>query len=287
MSSLLRRNVFTMIAGVVISFLIGMVVFQMSHPAADPIPTQIPTPTLTDIPRPTQTSTLLPIPSERPTGTFKLLPVPAKTCLPTQDQVQADLQAAIPKYFWGVHYQVASFPELYFFGVNTGETKTTTLAEPSGDSWNLDLARLYYLHEDGTLGILWATLGFSLNARAPSTPAPYNTFNDMGAEGWFSSQDALAQLSEPGHIFYLAFPEKFIERSGIHWDQCRATVRIIPKAACNLGPILDPSGSAQFFSSGIPPEDWIAFGFYMTPNNRNAYLQPIPNMVTFPEAVCP
>ena len=287
MSNLLRRNVFTLIAGAVISFLIGIVVFEMSHPAADPIPTQIPTPTLTDAPRPTQTSTPFPTLSERPIGTFTVLPVSGKTCLPTQDQVQAALQTAIPKYFWGVHYQVAAFPELYFFGVNTGETKTTTLAGPSGNSWNLDLARFYYLHEDGTLGVLWAVLGFSLNAKFSSTPTPYNTFNDMGAEGWFSSQEALAQLSEPGHIFFLAIPEKFIDRSGIHWDQCRATVQIIPKAACDLGPILDPSGSAQFFSSGIPPEDWIAFGFYMTPNNRNAYLQPIPNMVTFPEAVCP
>ena len=287
MSNFVRKNVVTLIAGVVISFLIGVVVFQMSHPAADPIPTQIPTPASTDAPRPTQTFTPFPTPSERPTGTFTVLPMPGKTCSPTQDQVQAALQAAIPKYFWGVHYQVAAFPELYFFGVNTGETKTTTVAGPSGDSWNLDLARIYYLHDDGTLGVLWATLGFSLNARSPSTPAPYNTFNDMGAEGWFSSQEASAKLSEPGHIFFMAIPEKFIERSGIHWDQCRATVQIIPKAACDLGPILDPSGSAQFFSSGIPPEDWIAFGFYITPNNRNAYLQPIPNMVSFPEAVCP
>ena len=75
MSNLVRKDVVTLIAGVVISFLIGMVIFQMSHPAADPIPTQIPTPTLTDAPRPTQTFTPLPIPSERPTGTFTVLPV--------------------------------------------------------------------------------------------------------------------------------------------------------------------------------------------------------------------
>ena len=217
---------------------------------------------------------------------FTVLPVPGKTCLPTQDQMQAALQAAIPKYFWGVHYQVAIFPELYFFGVNTGETKKITVDGHPGDSWYLDLARFYYLHEDGTLGFLWAVLGFTSSVKSESTPISYNTFNGMGNDGWFSSQEAPAKLSEPGHIFFMAFPEKFIDRSSVHWDQCRATVRIIPQAACDLGPILDPSGSTQFFSSGTAPEDWIAFGFYMTPNNRNAYLEPIPNMVSFPEAIC-
>lgn len=287
MSIFLRRNAVPLFAGMLILLLIGIGIFKISFSSAAPLPTQIPIPTLTDTPWPTKTLSPTSSPLNRPTAVLTRSPAPPKTCQPYQDQVQTALQTAIPKYFWGVHYQVASFPELYFFGINTGETKTTTVGGPSGDSWNLDLARFYYLHEDGTLGVLWAVLGFAPNAEPPSMPTPYNTFNGMGIDGWFSSQEALTKLSEPGHIYFLAFPEKFIDQSSVHWDQCRATVRIIPQAACDLGSILDPSGSAQFFSSGIPPEDWIAFGFYMTPNNRNAYLEPIPNMVSFPEAVCP
>ena len=287
MSDFVRRNAGLLIAGALVLFLTGLVVFQISYPSAPPLLTQVSTSTLTHMPRPTPT----PSPSitllERPTRTLTLSPASSETCQPARDLLQAVLQAAIPHYFWGVHYQVAAFPELYFFGVNNGETKTITVAGPSGNSWDLDLARLYYLRADGTLDALWATLGFAHSANSPSTPTSYYTFNDMGDEGWFSSQEARARLSVPGQVFFLAFPEKFIDRSSVHWDQCRATVQIIPKAACDLGPILDPDGSAQFFSTGVPPEDWIAFGFYETPNDKNSYVDPIPNTVTIPEAICP
>jgi hypothetical protein len=283
----LRKNIALLITGVVVLVLIALMLIQVSCSPAIPAPTQPTTPTRTSGP------TLTPTPSPTPTGTSTATAstatlAPGNTCQPAPDQVQAVLQSAIPDYFWGVRYNnYGGYSDLLFYGVTTGETKTISVDEPPGDSWILDLARFYYLHQDGTLDSVWATLGFAPNAPASSTPAPYYTLNDMDDVGWFSSQEAIAEFSVPGQVFALTFPEVFIKSDGIHWDQCRVTLHLMPDAACRLGPILDPSGSAQFFASGVPPEGWFAFGWRELPNAKNSYRDPFPNAVTLPKASCP
>lgn len=288
MSDFLRRNAGLLIAGAVILFLIGMLVFQTSYPSAPPLPTQISTPTLTHTARPTQTPNPSATPSEKPTGTMTIMPEPSKTCQTEQDEVQAVLQATIPENLWGVHVErfLGSLYELSLFIVNSGETKTIAVEEPSGASWNLDLAQFYYLRPDGTLDALWATLGFAPNGTPSTAPTPYYTFNNVDNEGWFSSQEALAKLSISGQVFNLIFPEVFIQPDGIHWNQCRVTLNLLPEVACRLGPILDPSGSAEIVSTGTPLESWFAFGWYVLPNSQNSFVNPFPNTVTLPET-CP
>ena len=199
-------------------------------------------------------------------------------CGPDTDQIQTMLQGYFPGDVRGVTYEVATFPELYLLAVNTGETKTTVIEGPSGASWKLDMARFYYLHKDGTLDALWVVIGFTAGA----DPA-YNTFNDLGSDGWYSSEEALKKLSTPGQIFYLTLLGRFVDQNGSHWDRCESTVAIIPRASCALGLVMDPTNSAEFFKTGIPPKGWVGLGFYLTPNSQISWVIEMPASITLPE----
>jgi hypothetical protein len=111
------------------------------------LPTEIPTQTPSAEPSGTPTA----VPQETQTLTT------SKSCQPSQNQAQTVLQAAIPKKFWGLHYQTNGVhpPSMEFFGVISGETKTSTVEDQPGNSESIDLARMYFLNVDGSLDSLW------------------------------------------------------------------------------------------------------------------------------------
>jgi len=211
---------------------------------------------------------------------------PGNSCPPALEDIQGVLQTALPKIYWGVTYAGRGYTRLWFLGVSTGETATRTVEGSSGASWKIDLARFYFLHADGTLDSVWVALGFAPGDTSSSTTAIYSTFNDLPQAGWFSSHEALTRLSVPGQVFDIGFPDAFVDQGGIHWDQCRALARFIPGNSCDLGPILDPDGSAAFITSGITQENEILFGFVLTPNDQMTWLYPVPDAIDLPET-CP
>jgi len=257
----------------------------MGHPAVlaatftpTAMPTAFPSPTSTPLPSET--------PTVAPTDTFILQDTAAlqvgTPCLAGNDQIQTALQAAIPKQFWGLRYQTNGVhpPSMLLFGVSSGETKTLVVQAATGFTDSLDLARFFYLHADGTLDSLWVTLGIA------SPDVPYYSFNELPQYGWHSSQEAQATLSKPGQVFSIGIADWYVYQDGIHWDQCAAQAQYTPAPICAFGQFLDKGGSAEFFSSGTPPESWFAFGWNVFPNRVNAYSFPFPNEVTFPEAAC-
>jgi len=183
---------------------------------------------------------------------------------------------------------------VWFLGISTGETSTKTVEGLSGDTWSLDLGRLYYLRTDGTLDSLWIAAGFASDAGSTpaSTPEPYYSFNDWGEYpdykkwGWYSSPEALAKLSVKGHIYFVSFDGRFIDKNSIHWDQCQTAGTSIPPAACGIGPVVDPSGGAEFLAGQTPPEGWVLFGYTLMPNEIMLWGDPFPSAVDIPET-CP
>jgi len=256
-----------------------------SRPAA-PAATFTPTTTATAFPSPTSTPAPSETPTMLPTDTLAyqdtVIPQVGAPCLAGNDAIQAALQAAIPKQFWGLRYQTNGVhpPSMLLFGVSTGETKMLAAQDKTSSSVSLDLARFFYLHADGALDSLWVVVG------AASPDAPYYSFNELPQFGWHSSQEAQATLSKPGQVFSIGIGDWYVYQDGIHWDQCAAQGQYTPASICGLGQLLDKSGSAAFFSKGTPPEGWFAFGWNIFPNRVNAYSFPFPNEITFPEAAC-
>ncbi len=247
--------------------------------ATPPVPTEVPTQTPSATPSETPTAT--------PQETQTLMA--GKTCQPDQDQIQVVLQAAIPQKFWGLHYQTNGVhsPSMDLFGVTSGETKTLAVEGKPGNSESLDLARLYFLNADGSLDILWAALGMTSLVNTVLTPASYYSFNDLDQLGWHSSEEARATFSRPGQVFVITISDWYVYPDGIRWEECPRNGQNTSATICNLGLVLDKGGSAQFLSTGVPPEDWFAFGWNEFPNSMNSYSFPFPDAVTFPGATCP
>ena len=213
----------------------------------------------------------------------------SKSCQPSQNQAQTVLQAAIPKKFWGLHYQTNGVhpPSMEFFGIISGETKISTVENQPGNNESIDLARMYFLHVDGSLDSLWVALGITTLAIPASTPAPYISFNDLDQLGWHSSEEALATFSKPGQVFVITISDWYVYPDGIRWEDCSRVGQYTAARICDLGLLLDKSGSSQFFSTGVPPENWFVFGWNEFPNRMNSYSFPFPDAVTLPEAICP
>ena len=300
MKEFLRRYSQLLIGGAALLVLVGAFV-AMQITAATHQKAEAPRPTVTLFPSltwtPAWTPSLTASPTKALTNTPSQTPTTSPTCAPALDKIQEVLQTTIPDTYWSVVYAGIGYSKVWFEGVSTGETETRTIQGKSGTSWRLDLAHFYYLQQDGSLASVWGTLGFAQEAGStPSTtPEPYYSFNDQSKNpledvrkaGWYSSQEALARLAVPGEVYNIGFPDSFLTRLGIQWNQCQAMAQAIPKASCDIGPVLDPSGSAEFFSSLPLPENWILFGFDLTPGYLMTYRYPFPSTIPLPEAVCP
>lgn len=215
-----------------------------------------------------------------------IAPPAGKSCQSNTDQIQPILQAAIPKQFWGLVYHTnGSYPPtMDIYGVTTGEASTLAVEGGRlGESEIMDLARMYFLHTDGSLGTLWTVPGIT----SLTGPGSTQTYFSFYKQGWQTSQEAQAIFSKPGQVFVVDYADWYIYPDGIKWDQCYEQGKYTPTLMCDLGLLLDPGESAQFFSTGVPAAGWFAVGGATIPNSVNAYRFPFPNAVTLPETTCP
>ena len=56
----------------------------------------------------------------------------------------------------------------------------------------------------------------------------------------------------------------YVHPDGLHWEQCYASQTTLP-FECDLGLLLDKGRSTQFFASGVAPENWLALGWGLYP----------------------
>ncbi|MGB8211999.1 MAG: hypothetical protein WCE68_00440 [Anaerolineales bacterium] len=243
-------------------------------PTVTALPTVPPTPTVTETSVPV--ATVPPIATIQATPANTPAPATVTPCPIDTAKVQTVLQSTIPKQFWGLHYQTngAHPPTMLLYGVTSGQTDSRTI-----QGITIDLARMYYLHADGTLDNLWVALGFSEGSD------PYTSFNNVERFGWQSSQEAQEIFSKSGQVFSVGIADWYVHPDGIRWDQCATQAQYTSAAVCALGLAID-KGSVGFFDRGTPSEGWFAFGWFPAPNRENAYRFPFPDTATLPEATC-
>jgi hypothetical protein len=194
-----------------------------------------------------------------------------------EQQIQTALQAAIPQDQWGLKYQTngSNPPEMKFIGVASGQVdKITVSGRGPFEQETLDLARLYFLSADGSPGSLWVAVGMTSTTTLPDVSG--STYTSFGNQGWRSSEQAQATFSQPGKVFEAVISDWYVQPNGIHWEQCYRVGAAHEKSqytwpfVCDAGLILDKGGSAQFFSTGVPPEGWLAYGWGLYPNEAAA-----------------
>jgi len=177
--------------------------------------------------------------------------------------LQPKIQAAIPQGQWGLKYQTnaANPPEMKFLGVTSGQVSTLEVAgRRSDERYRLDLARLYFLGSTDSLEDVWVALGATALSLADQ---PYYTFG-LGAQAWRSSQEAQALFAKEGQVYQVVISDWYVLPDGLHWVQCYASQTTLP-FECDLGLLLDKGRSTQFFASGVAPENWLALGWGLYP----------------------
>ena len=198
--------------------------------------------------------------------------LPENRVCQNEAQLQSALQAAIPQDQWGLKYQTngENPPEMKFIGVTSGQvSKLTASGRGLFAQETLDLARLYFLSADGTLNSLWTAPGMTSTMALPDSPSSDSTYTSFGDPAWYLSEQAQSAFSQPGNVYDVVISDWYVKPDGVHWDRCYQDSRNTLPFVCDLGLLLDKDGSAQFFSTGIPPanSNYLAYGWDIYPNS--------------------
>jgi len=207
-------------------------------------------------------------PSALPTGTPHSVAALTPISLVTPDLEAPDtdlcdlastaVQAAIP--LRGVQFSSpgGATRAVSLWGVTTGEARQ----EKSGGRY-FDLARLFYLSDDGELRALWFATGF---VDGKGRYFPMNIPNPRGEQAWETrSESAMIFIfSPPGRGIRLTLTGFLRGDREIAWEECDRWLPFNPAGICSLGLDLELAshgGSAQFLQSGVAGEGWFAFGW--------------------------
>ena len=185
-----------------------------------------------------------------------------------EQQIQTVLQAAIPQDQRGLKFQTngSNPPEMKFVGVTSGQVSRLTVSGRGPfEQETLDLAHLYFLSADGSPGSLWVAVGMTSTTTLPD--ASGSSYTSFSNQDWRSSEQAQSAFSQPGEVYDVVISDWYVKPEGVHWDRCYQDGQNTLPFVCDLGLLLDKDGSAQFFLTGIPPADYLAYGWYVYPND--------------------
>jgi len=198
-----------------------------------------------------------PLPTGTPHSVAVLTPislVTPDTETPTSDLcagVVSTVQSAIP--LRGVQFSSpgGATRAVSLWGVTTGEARQ----EKSGGRY-FDLARLFYLSDDGELRALWFATGF---VDGKGRYFPMNIPNPRREQAWETRQDSamIFIFSPPGRGIRLTLTGFLRGDQEIAWEECNEWAPFNPAGICTPGLDLELAShgaSAQFLQSSIAPE---------------------------------
>jgi len=187
------------------------------------------------------------------------------------------VQAAIP--LRGVQFSSpgGAARSVSLWGVTTGEVRE----DKSADRY-FDLARLFYLTDEGELRALWFATGLR-QAQASSFVDgngmyfPMNVPNPRGEQAWETRQESamIFIFSQPGRGIRLTLTGFLRGDREIAWEECDQWSPFNPTGICAPGLDLELAshgGSAQFLQSSVAPEGWFVFGWAVGLSGADAEL---------------
>jgi len=166
--------------------------------------------------------------------------------------MQQTLQSVIPNSDWGVKFQTneTNPPSLAFDAFLSGDTTEMTVESRSPlFDFQVDLAKVYYLDDQGDVKETWVATGISSGMY-------YEPFA-VGA-GWSSREEMLSIFSEAGRQVNVSISDWYVRPDGPRWSDCNLDQEYTDSIVCDLGLLY--SDAAEY--SSIPSDgEYFLYGW--------------------------